>query len=126
MLVPDTTQPGSTEDREVAAEPEDLGRLFLARASAGDVEGVVALYQADAVLALAGGEVAAGHAAIRRFYSELLGAGRAFAGDVRPALRSGDLALTTTRFAGGVTAEIARYQPDGSWRWVVDQPNVLA
>jgi hypothetical protein len=36
-----------------------------------------------------------------------------------------DLALTSTRFTGGVTAEVARRQPDGTWLWVIDQPNVL-
>jgi ketosteroid isomerase-like protein len=64
---------------------------------------------------------------------------RANAGDVQPAIRLGDLALTSTRFdiiattAGGrttttrtATTEIARRQPDGTWLWAVDQPNVLA
>jgi ketosteroid isomerase-like protein len=124
--MPGVTGGAGTGGRDVAAEPEDLARLFLDRANAGDVEGVVALYEPDAVLALAGGEVVAGHAAIRGFYSELLAAGRRFGGDIRPALRSGDLALTSTRFAGGATAEIARRQADGSWRWIADQPNVLA
>ena len=36
---------------EPAAQPEDLGRLFLERANAGDVEGLVALYEPGAVLA---------------------------------------------------------------------------
>jgi hypothetical protein len=26
---------------------------------------------------------------------------------------------------GGATVEIARRQPDGSWRWVIDQSAVL-
>jgi hypothetical protein len=40
-------------------------------------------------------------------------------------LRSGDLALTSTRLANGtVTVEVARRQPDGTWLWVIDQPNV--
>jgi hypothetical protein len=43
----------------------------------------------------------------------------------QPALRFGDLALTSTRFAGGATAEVARRQPDGSWLWVIDQPRVV-
>jgi hypothetical protein len=40
--------------RERAGEPEDLGRMFLERASAGDVDGVVALYEPTAVLASPG------------------------------------------------------------------------
>jgi hypothetical protein len=37
------------------------------------------------------------------------------------------LALGSTRLNdGGVTAEVARRQPDGTWRWVIDQWNVIA
>jgi hypothetical protein len=32
--------------------------------------------------------------------------------------------LTTTR-AGNATVEVARRQRDGSWLWMIDQPNVL-
>jgi hypothetical protein len=47
-------------------------------------------------------------------------------GDQQPSLRVGDLALGSTRLLdGGVTAEVARRQPDGTWRWVIDQWNVL-
>jgi hypothetical protein len=44
----------------------------------------------------------------------------------QPAIWNGDLALTSTRLpGGGATVEVARRQPDGSWRWVIDQPAVL-
>lgn len=37
-----------------------------------------------------------------------------------------DIALTATRLpGGGATVEVARLQPDGTWRWVIDQPSVL-
>jgi len=103
------------DDRERAAEPEDLGRLFLERANARDVDGVAALYEPDAVLASAGGDLVTGTKAIRRMYEALLADPPQFAGDVRPALRRG---------RGGATAEIARRQSDGTWLWVADQPNV--
>ena len=108
-----------------ARDPEDLDRLFLARAQRGDVEGIVALYEPDAVLALADGGVVTGTTAIRALYTRLLQHPRTFTGEVRPALRHGDLALTGTRFPGGATAEVARRQPDGTWLWILDQPHVL-
>lgn len=113
------------DERERAGEPEDLGRLFLERANAGDVDGLVALYEPDAVVASAGGDLVNGSAAIRQMYEALLADPPQFAGDVRPALRRGDLALTSTRFRGGATAEIARRQSDGTWLWAADQPNVV-
>jgi len=112
------------DDRERAAEPEDLGRLFLERANARDADGVAALYEPDAVLASPSGDVVSGGEAIRGVYEALLADPPQFAGDVRPALCHGDLALTSTRFPGGATAEIARRQSDGTWLWVADQPNV--
>lgn len=106
--------------------PEDLAGFLVERVNAGDLDGIVELYEPDAVLALAAGGTARGHVAIRAFYRELLAGGPQFEpGDQHPALRQGDLALTATRLAGGgATAEIARHQPDGSWRWIADRPNV--
>jgi ketosteroid isomerase-like protein len=115
-----------TGERERPVEPEDLGRLFLQRAGAGDVEGIVALYEPEAVLAAPGGGVAVGTDAIRAVYQSLLASRPRFSGAVQPALRCGDLALTSTRFPGGATTEIARRQPDGSWLWAADQPRVVA
>jgi ketosteroid isomerase-like protein len=58
-----------------AMRPEDLGAFFLERANAGDVEGLVALYEPGAVLAFPPGRLATGHEEIRKVYAELL-AGR--------------------------------------------------
>jgi len=111
---------------EPALDPDDLPRFLLARANAGDVDGLVALYEPDAVLAGAEGDEMVGHEAIRDFFTTLLADRPRFApGDQRPALRHDDLALTSTRLANGtVTAEIARRQPDGTWLWVIDQPAI--
>src|SRR6266704_2115266 len=83
--------------REHATQPEDLSRFFLERANAGDVEGLVALYQPDAVLAFPPGQITVGRAAIREVYETLLSTRPAFTSQgERPALRNGDLALTST------------------------------
>lgn len=113
---------------EPATQPEDLARFFLERANAGDVEGLVALYEPGAVLAFPPGSLAVGHEQIRAVYAELLAGRPSFdSAGQQPVIRNGDLALTSTRLpGGGATVEIARRQPDGSWRWVVDQPAVLS
>ena len=118
----------SNAEPEPAAEPEDLGRYFLERADAGDVEGLVALYEPGALLAFPPGRLAAGHEEIREVYAELLADKPSFSSaGQQPTIRNGDLALTSTRLpGGGATVEIARRQPDGSWRWVIDQPAVLS
>ena len=115
------------EPREVAATPNDLERLLVDRVNARDLEGVLALYEPDAVLALPGDARAEGHDAIRRFFAALLAERPTFRPDPQwPALVNGDLALTSTRLrGGGATAEVARRQPDGSWRWVLDRLNVV-
>jgi ketosteroid isomerase-like protein len=116
-----------SDNDQQAARPEDLSRLFLERANAGDVDGLVALYEPDAVLAFPPGQVTTGSHAIRQAYERLLADRPTFtAGEQQPALRHGDLALTSTRLVGGgATVEVARHQPDGTWLWVIDQPNVL-
>ncbi|MEA2500505.1 MAG: hypothetical protein QOD01_616 [Actinomycetota bacterium] len=117
------------QERQRAVEPEDLSRFFLERANAGDVEGLVALYEPGAVLAFPPGRLSVGSSAIREAYEKLLAGKPTFSpGDLQPAIRNdtGDLALTSTRLAGrGATAEVARRQPDGSWLWIIDQPAFL-
>jgi ketosteroid isomerase-like protein len=54
---------------QAALIPEDLARFFVLRANTGDVEGFVALYEPDAVLAGPEGQVAGGIESIRRFFT---------------------------------------------------------
>jgi ketosteroid isomerase-like protein len=111
-----------------ALRPEDLGTFFLERANAGDVEGLVALYEPEAVLAVSPERLATGHEEIRAFYARLLAGRPVFSSaGQQPVISHGDLALTSTRLTGGgATVEVARRQPDGSWRWVIDQPALLS
>ncbi|PYI65490.1 hypothetical protein CVV68_18145 [Arthrobacter livingstonensis] len=113
-------------NHEGAVRPEDLSRYFIERANVGDIEGLVALYEPGAVLVTGAGRKAIGHRAIRQFYEELLANRPTFApGEQLPAVRNGELALTSTRIPNGATAEVARRQPDGTWLWVIDQPHIL-
>lgn len=108
---------------EPAKDPNDLEKLFVERANAGDIEGLVALYEPNAVVADGDGRVAVGHDQIRELFVEFLADRPQLGPSVQAAaLRSGDLALTSSRTGNGdITAEVARRQPDGSWLWVVDQ-----
>ncbi|MBX9933069.1 MAG: nuclear transport factor 2 family protein [Methylobacterium sp.] len=112
----------TTTDRPFASEPEDLARLFNERANAGDVEGLVALYEPEAVVAV-GPVVATGHEAIRRFYTDLLSRKSEFpAVDALPAIRNGAIAMTFARLPNGtLSVETARQQADGGWLWIIDQ-----
>jgi ketosteroid isomerase-like protein len=109
--------------REPARDPQDLERLLVTRQLAGDVEGMVALFEPDAVVDDGEGRLHRGQDAIRTFFTELVASGRKFAFSAQhPAVISGDLALTGTRSADGVvTAEVARRQDDGTWLWVIDK-----
>src|ERR671911_3067593 len=113
-------------ERKRATQPEGLSRLVVERLNAGDVEGLVALYEPDAVLALPDGRVATGSREIRQAYEQLVADRPTFApGQQQPTLRTGDLALTSVRLVdGGVTVEVARRQPDGTWLWVIDHPSL--
>lgn len=106
-----------------ANEPNDLEKFFVERANAGDVDGLVALYEPDAVIDGGNGEVVTGREQIRKFFVRFLADRPRFGSSMQaPALRATDLALTSSRVSNGdITAEVARRQPDGTWLWVVDR-----
>lgn len=105
-----------------AYEPQELERLLVSRQNAGDVAGMAALYEPQALLDDGEGRVIRGREAIRQFFAELVAKGLKFQmGQQRPAMIGGDLALTSTLCLNGtVTAEVARRQSDGTWLWVID------
>lgn len=113
--------------RERAAQPEDLARLFVERANAGDAEGIAELYEPDAVLAYPPGSVTVGREAIRAVCEKMLATRPHFALEpALPTVRNGDLALTSTRPADdtGGRVQVARRQPDGTWLRVLDRPEI--
>ncbi|GAA2348316.1 nuclear transport factor 2 family protein [Streptomyces cuspidosporus] len=113
--------------RRGAIEPEDLARLFVERANAGDAEGLAELYEPDAVLAYPPGSRTVGREAIRAVFERMLAQVPRF--EVEPALptvRNGDLAVTSTRPADntGGRVQVVRRQPDGTWLRVIDRPEI--
>jgi hypothetical protein len=110
-------------NRAPARDPQDLERLLIDRQHAGDVDGMVALFESQAVVDCGEGKFLHGHREIRSYFEEVIACGRKFArGKQQPALICGELALTSTRLPdGGVTAEVARQQSDGTWLWAIDR-----
>ena len=115
--------------REPARDPQDLERLLIIRQHAGDIEGMMALYEPQAVVDCGEGRLLQGTEAIRAYFAGVVATGRKFAvGEQRAlgldpgAVISGDLALISTRLPDGtVTAEVARRQADGTWFWIIDK-----
>ena len=78
-------------------------------------------------MVLGPGQPTEGSDAVRDGLAGILATNPTFSADgQRPSVVSGDIALTSAVLAPGmVTAEVARRQPDGSWKWVIDNPDFL-
>jgi enoyl-CoA hydratase len=131
------------ESRELGADvmtvtdPESLGRLFAERASAGDLEGLMSLYEDGAAFVGPDGGHAAGTAAIRERLKSLLALSPHISPVSSELVLAGDVALISNRwrisFGGddrqtgfdGTSTEVARRQVDGSWRYVIDSPSAM-
>ena len=119
-----------------ARTPEDIDRLFTERMAAGDVDGVVALYEPEGGLVSQDGLVTTGPAAIREALARLAAMRpRMTTNPVRVVRTGADLAvvyndwkLSAVDAEGrpvtmeGRAIEVSRRQPDGTWRFVLDDP----
>ena len=117
-----------------ATEPEQIHRLFEQAFNAGDLDGLVALYEPDAVLVPQPGVVVEGIDGIRDSLGWLLDRNGRITVESKLVLRVGDLAYLSNRWSltGGTmpdgsaadleatTAEVARRQADGGWLYVID------
>ncbi len=118
-----------------ARTPEDCDRLFADRVNAGDVDGVLTLYEDRGCFVHRDG-VATGAAAIRPFVEEMIASKSRLACDVKRIVHAGEgLALLyndwrVTASGGdgpssertGRALELVRRQVDGTWRFVIDDP----
>jgi uncharacterized protein (TIGR02246 family) len=118
-----------------AKKPEDVDRLFEERVNAGDLEGVLALYEPGATLVMPEGDMT-GAAAVRDSWSQLLAAQPQVQTHVTKVVRVGDdLAVLYNEWSGSMTGsdgqptalagkatEVVRRQADGTWRFIVDDP----
>ncbi len=118
-----------------ASEPQDLPELFLEALKSGDVDSVVALYEAKGVVAPDPARLVAGHAAIKSMVAEFLAQGPRFVLHDTEVVQAGGVALVRPQWtvtmvdSAGASAEndiqptlVARQQPDGHWLVVIDRP----
>jgi uncharacterized protein (TIGR02246 family) len=129
--------PGPLTPPGTARTPEDTDRLFGERMNAGDLDGLVALYEGGATLIRTDGTPATGHDAIRAELRGILAANPKIVMHVKTVRRGGDnLAVlyndwdgTATHEDGriealrGCAVEVIRRQPDGRWLFAVDDPD---
>jgi uncharacterized protein (TIGR02246 family) len=116
-------------ENERALEPEDLTRLFVERANAGDAAGLAELYEEQAVMAYPPGSQTVGRDAIRALWENVLANAPRFEQETPlPTLISGDIALTSTppKDGAGARAQVVRRQPDGTWLRLLDQPEFVS
>ncbi len=114
-----------------ASRPDEASRLFEERFARSDLDGLMDLYEEGAVFTNAQG-AHAGSTAIREVLGGYLSTGASIAMNDSVSFEAGELALvhwawTMTfpdgRVAEGATAEVLRRQSDGSWRFIIDNPD---
>lgn len=119
-----------------ARSPEEVDRLFAEHLNAGNVDGVVALYEAHATFVPQEGAPITGHAGIRQVIAAFAAMKpRLVMNVIKTVPATPDLAVLynnwTMKSVGpdgqavdgsGKAIEIVRRQPDGSWLFVLDDP----
>ncbi|MEZ5100380.1 MAG: SgcJ/EcaC family oxidoreductase [Thermoleophilia bacterium] len=117
-----------------ATTPQQVHALFGERFNAGDLDGVLELYEPDAVLVPGPGVVVSGEG-IREALAGFLATGLPIDLSERAVFVNGDLALLLSEWAiagtgadgepvdiRGTTSDVVRRGPDGAWRLAIDNP----
>lgn len=117
-----------------ARKATDLIKLFSERFSAGDIDGLMELYEEDAVFPNHHG-THEGAEQIRPVLQGYIDSGASIEFNRQVAFETGDIALvqngwTLTTPGGdkvtGVSVEVARKQSDGMWKYTIDSPDGAA
>ena len=99
----------------------------------GDVDGAMALYEADATFAPQPGEEVKGHEAIRAALDQFMALKPRMDGEITKVMTAGDVALVMNRWQlegtdgalvemSGHSADVLRHAPEGGWRILIDNP----
>jgi uncharacterized protein (TIGR02246 family) len=119
-----------------AYTPKEVPLLFAEAFSSGDLETLISLYEAHATLLAQPGEApVTGTENIRAALQGLLATEPIFTMQVRQVFEADDLALSFADWTltgtgpdgeaiemSAQTSDVLRKQPDGTWRFVIDNP----
>jgi uncharacterized protein (TIGR02246 family) len=116
-----------------ATTPEQIHRLFEDLFNAGDIDGLMELYESDAALIAQPGSVAQGSEQVRAALQSFLALKARITLGTKLVVTVGDLAYLSNTWSlrgtgpdgdpvalGATTAEVARRQANGTWRYVID------
>jgi uncharacterized protein (TIGR02246 family) len=116
-----------------ATTPEQIHRLFEEAFNAGDLDALMELYEPDAALIAQPGSVAQGGDQARAALQGFLALKGGITLDTKLVVTVGELAYLSNSWSlhgtgpdgnpvvlGATTAEVARRQGDGNWRYVID------
>ena len=133
------TSPTLTSRHEEAgastATPEQVLASIVTGINAGDLDSLMPLYESEAAFATQPGSLAPGTTGIRQALSAFISMNGTLDLEVTRVLEAGDLALVIGVWSFDGTgpdgepvhlaaknADVLRRQPDGTWRFVIDNP----
>ncbi len=115
--------------------PQELLEAFFRTFNAGDLDATLALYEPNAMLVAEPGKTVQGMAALREALGAFLAMKPKLTPDKSEMLTTSDLALSLVKWTlngtgpdgkpltmTGTSSDVARRQPDGTWRLVIDNP----
>ncbi len=118
-----------------ANKPEETSQLLAEALKSGDLEAALALYEADATFFTDVGQSVTGAAAIREAFTGFVATKPILEIENVVSAVSGDIALTQNKWTiktiepdgspvegAGHSAEVVRRQPDGTWKFIIDNP----
>jgi ketosteroid isomerase-like protein len=112
-----------------AKSPEEICRIFQQYMAEGDIDSVLSVYDPEAVFLNQSGEVKKGEEGLRQELAPFAAKKASFEFNIRQVIQSGNIALMHTEWKVSslqqmsvYAIEVARRQPDGTWRWLIGDP----
>jgi ketosteroid isomerase-like protein len=112
-----------------ASRPEEVGELFQHYMREGDLDALLTLYDREVAFRNRAGELRRGRDALRQELAPFAAMKAVFAFKIRAVVETGDIALIHNEWKvsapepmAGYAIEVARRQPDGTWRWLIGDP----